>query len=158
MNLPENMQVDEARRPMNSDPEKLAVTICATGRYQYAMKAQARAIHANLCRYAGPIAIILVGSMTDDEAVWMTLRRGFGWVRYAWHRQLVKEAHHAATVGRSPQPPIRVNPETDRWARSYAKFYAGLRPKPDRATEGARGRGAVAVDEAEDNGTVERLA
>ena len=46
---------------MNSDPEKLAVTICATGRYQYAMKAQARAIHANLCRYAGPIAIILVG-------------------------------------------------------------------------------------------------
>ena len=46
---------------MNSDAEKLAVTICATARYQYAMKAQARAIHANLCRHAGPIAIILVG-------------------------------------------------------------------------------------------------
>lgn len=43
-------------------PEKIiAVTICATERYQYAMTAQARAVHANLCRLTNPIRIILVG-------------------------------------------------------------------------------------------------
>ena len=41
--------------------EHLAVTICATEKYQYAMSAQARAIHANLRHLEIPISIILVG-------------------------------------------------------------------------------------------------
>ena len=39
----------------------LALTICATEHYQYAMAAQARAIHANLRHLRHKIAIILVG-------------------------------------------------------------------------------------------------
>lgn len=41
--------------------DRLAVTICATASYQYAMRAQARMLHANLHRLKIPIAIILVG-------------------------------------------------------------------------------------------------
>lgn len=41
--------------------ERLAITVCATEKYQYAMTAQARAIHANLRHLRIPIAIILVG-------------------------------------------------------------------------------------------------
>lgn len=43
---------------------KLAITICATEKYQYAMLPQARAIHANLRHYPGEIAVILAG---DDK-------------------------------------------------------------------------------------------
>lgn len=42
----------------------LAITICATESYQYAMTAQARAIHANLRHLTHPIALVLVG---DDK-------------------------------------------------------------------------------------------
>ena len=41
--------------------ERLAITVCATERYQYAMTAQARAIHANVRHLRIPIAIILAG-------------------------------------------------------------------------------------------------
>ena len=41
--------------------DKLAVMICATEDYQYAMSAQARAVHANLRHLAIPIVIVLVG-------------------------------------------------------------------------------------------------
>lgn len=39
----------------------LAITICATEKYQYAMKAQARTLQANLARFDGQIHVILVG-------------------------------------------------------------------------------------------------
>ena len=42
-------------------PDSLAVTICATEKYQYAMAAQTRVIHANLRHLTHPIAIVLVG-------------------------------------------------------------------------------------------------
>ena len=42
-------------------PEILAVTICATARYQYALTAQARAVAANLGRLTVPVHIVLVG-------------------------------------------------------------------------------------------------
>ena len=41
--------------------EKLAVTICATSSYQYAMIPQARMVHANLRNIKIPVVIILVG-------------------------------------------------------------------------------------------------
>lgn len=41
--------------------ERLAVTICATQKYQYAMRAQARMVQANLHRLKLPICVILVG-------------------------------------------------------------------------------------------------
>ena len=37
-------------------------------------------------------AIVFIGSVTDDKSVGMALRRGTGWIRYAWHRQLAKES------------------------------------------------------------------
>src|SRR5579859_3989777 len=47
---------------MSQDSElRLAVTVCATKRYQYAMTAQARVVHANLRSFPGTIAIVLVG-------------------------------------------------------------------------------------------------
>lgn len=36
-------------------------------------------------------AIVLIGSVTDDKAVGMALRRGTSWIRYAWWRQLARE-------------------------------------------------------------------
>lgn len=44
--------------------DRLAVTVCATEAYQYAMTAQARTIHANLRHLEIPICIILAG---DDK-------------------------------------------------------------------------------------------
>lgn len=60
---------------MNSD--RLAVTVCATGKHQYAMRAQARAVHANLRGLGHPLAVILVG---DDglEAIGKYYRLLFG--------------------------------------------------------------------------------
>src|SRR5690348_8634121 len=40
--------------------------------------------------FAG-VSLLFVGGATDDAAVGMTFRRGFGWVRYAWYRQLATE-------------------------------------------------------------------
>ena len=40
--------------------------------------------------FAG-VAIVLIGSVTDDRAVGMALKRGTGWMRYAWWSQLAKE-------------------------------------------------------------------
>ena len=41
--------------------ERLAITVCATDKYQYAMTAQARLVHANLRQLRIPIAVILAG-------------------------------------------------------------------------------------------------
>ncbi len=46
---------------------ELAVTCCATERYQYAMTAQARSIHANLRDFTGGLAIVLVGDKKIDK-------------------------------------------------------------------------------------------
>lgn len=55
--------------------EVLAVTICATEKYRYAMHAQARAIHANLRHLRHPIHIILAGDegLKPIEAFYKTL-------------------------------------------------------------------------------------
>lgn len=106
------------------------------------------------------ISLIFIGATTDDAAVSFVLRHARNTVRSAWQRQILKEQLYAELASHSPHPPLRVNAETDRWAKAYAKFYAGLRPRPDRATEGTRGRSSSkeAVTEAEDNGTFDRLA
>lgn len=39
----------------------------------------------------GGCAIVLIGSVTDDKAVGMALRRGTAWFRYAWWRQIARE-------------------------------------------------------------------
>ena len=106
------------------------------------------------------ISLLFIGATTDDAAVSFVLRNARNAIRHAWQRQMLKEQLYAELAPHSPHPPLRVNAETDRWAKAYAKFYAGLRPKPDRATEGTRGRSSSreAVAEAEDNGTFDRLA
>lgn len=40
----------------------------------------------------GGLALLLIGSATDDAAVGATLRRSAAWVSYAWHRQLLRES------------------------------------------------------------------
>jgi hypothetical protein len=39
----------------------------------------------------GGAAIVLVGSVTDDQSVGMALRRGAAWVRYGWWKALARE-------------------------------------------------------------------
>ncbi len=52
-----------------NDTDRLAVTICATEKYQYAMTAQARSLHANLRHLEIPIAIILVGDQKLEKNI-----------------------------------------------------------------------------------------
>ena len=56
----------------------LAVTICATKKYQYAMVAQARTIHANLRHVEHPIVIVLVGDsgLKEIEDLYKALFKG----------------------------------------------------------------------------------
>lgn len=49
-------------------PQKLAITVCATDSYTYAMTAQARAVHANTRHLRIPVVIILVGGKKLKEA------------------------------------------------------------------------------------------
>lgn len=59
-------------------PETLAVTICATEKYQYAMRAQARMVQANLRDYPGPIRLILCGDdgLRPVESLYVELFAG----------------------------------------------------------------------------------
>ena len=71
--------------------------------------------------FAG-IAVVLIGATTDDEAVGMALRRGTAWVRYGWWKQIAKENAVIPPRPRSPQPPIKIDPQAqesaDRMARA----------------------------------------
>lgn len=40
--------------------------------------------------FAG-VSLVFVGMMTDDDAVGLTFRRGWGWIRYYWYRQVLRE-------------------------------------------------------------------
>lgn len=51
----------------NEADEILAITICATDNYRYAMLPQARALHANLDGFAGKIVVILVGGVGIND-------------------------------------------------------------------------------------------
>ena len=68
--MPDLLDPEYAKLPAPGQ-EALAVTICATKGYQYAMIPQARAIHANLRHLTHPIFIILIGDeglKTIEEA------------------------------------------------------------------------------------------
>jgi hypothetical protein len=64
---------------MNSS-DRLAVTVCATEEYQYAMTAQARTLHANLRHLEIPISIILAGDegLKKIEDLYSQLFKGAG--------------------------------------------------------------------------------
>lgn len=64
-------------------------------------------------------AIVLIGAVTDDEAVGMALRRGTAWVRYGWWRQIAKENGNLSPD--SPHPPIHIDPEAQARAERMAK-------------------------------------
>lgn len=49
---------------MTDSEIKLAVTICATANYQYAMRGQARLVQANLRHWPGKLVVILVGDLS----------------------------------------------------------------------------------------------
>ena len=40
---------------------------------------------------AAGISIIFIGATLDDSSVNLALRRGSGWIRYSWHRQMLRE-------------------------------------------------------------------
>ena len=68
--------------------------------------------------FAG-IALVLVGSVTDDVAVGATLKRGTAWIRYGWWKQIAKENN--ALPPTSPQPAIKVDPQAEEWAARAAR-------------------------------------
>ena len=68
--------------------------------------------------FAG-VALVFIGSVTDDAAITASLKRGTAWIRYGWWKQIAKE--NDVPLPTSPQPPIRVNPQTEEWATNAAR-------------------------------------
>ena len=52
------------------------------------------------------VALVFIGAMTDDDAVGLVFRRGWGWVRYGWYRQVLRENGVAVPALTSRNTPV----------------------------------------------------
>jgi hypothetical protein len=97
--------------------------------------------------FAG-LALLFVGYALDDVAIGLSLNRGLGWLRYFYHRQMLKERlakqrHREPLIdtATSPHPQLIIDPETERWAREAAQARLrrervnGRVPAPDEESE-----------------------
>lgn len=71
----------------------------------------------------GGFSLLLVGGTTDDGEVRRTLRRGVAWLRFLYHRQVLRESlgERGTQQPRSPHPPIEIDPETEAMAERLAE-------------------------------------
>jgi hypothetical protein len=63
------------------------------------------------------LAILFVGSVTDDALVKIRAKRSVARVRYGWWKQVVKENERRSG---SPHPPLHVDPEAQAMADRLA--------------------------------------
>lgn len=64
------------------------------------------------------ISLVFVGSMTNDDAVGLVIRRGWGSFRFRWHRRLLIEDGEQPF---SPQPEIKEDPIAKAHAEQMAR-------------------------------------
>jgi hypothetical protein len=73
---------------------------------------------------AGGFCLVLIGATTDDAQVTLAVKRGWGWTRYFWHRQILKETIVRTQGGfapQSPQPPLEIDPEMQAMSERLAQ-------------------------------------
>lgn len=74
----------------------------------------------------GGLALLFIGSTIDDTVLLSKVQRAWGWVRYAWYKQLAKERGIEIepieiALRRSPHPRIKVDPEAEERAHRMAR-------------------------------------